>query len=327
MRIGRFNQIINAATNESGELQTDGVAKLGGQVYLIDNFDTKASLVLELQALGLLPSDTAESTISIFEDNIYAKTLEVETMQHNEIVNLFTKINAKLPIYLEITENFSPDQEETVVNVKLPSGVSSLADLQTFNKRLDTLFKKFNITGNFKVVGFDAGTEWYQVLIDNPELFSIFISSVSLALQAIDFRNSRKNSDDLRLAKKALDTRDPKNDVTEQKLLNSMVDEKIEEDTEKTIDELGYPDGRDKPETLSMVIGAVKELIKEIDKGTEFHLSLNPPEYVKENGTSGVPAITIDYKLIPKINAPAIEPAQLKAGSENNKTDEEVPKE
>ncbi len=314
MRIGRFNQIINNATDTDGKLQTHGIARHGGQVFVIDNFDAKAELVLELQALGLLPSDNLEPVIAIFEENVNAQSLEVEAVQHNEIVSLFTKINAKLPIYLEITENFSPDQEETVINVKLPIGISSLGELQTFNKRLETLFKKFNFTGNFKVVGFDVGSEWYQILIDNISLFSIFISSVSLALQAIDFRDSRKNSDDLRLTKKALDARDPNNDVTELKFLNSMVDEKITEDVEKSIDELGITDGRDKPETLTMVIGAVKELIKEIDKGTEFHLSLNPPEYAEEEGGSGAPSITIDYSQIPSLDVSQTEAAQLEAG-------------
>lgn len=323
MRIGRFNQIVNAATDANGELQTNGVAKHAGQVYVIKKFNAKAKLVLVLQEMDLLLASTSESTISIFTKNKNKSTIEVDAAQHSEIASLFAQINTKLPVYSELAEHFSPDQEETVINVKLPGGISSLAELQTFNKRLDTLFKKFNVTGNFKIVGFDAGTEWYQILIDNSGLFSLFISSVSLALQAIDFRDSRKDSDDLRLAKKAIDARDSSNDITEQKLLNSMVDEKIAEDTEKVVDELGCPDGREKPETLSMVIGAVKELVKEIDKGTEFHLSLNPPEYAKENGSNGMPAITIDYKSIPKIETPETEVAQLDAGDIADQIDEE----
>ncbi|MGO3702179.1 MAG: hypothetical protein ACTJG2_03270 [Candidatus Saccharimonadales bacterium] len=325
MRIGRFNQIVNAAVDANGELQTNGVAKHAGQVYVIEQFSTKAKLVLTLQGMGLLPVDTPESTIDIFIDNEDETHVEVETTQHSEIVSLFKQINAKLPVFSELAEHFSPDQEETVVNIKLPDEISSLAELQAFNKRLDTLFKKFNVTGNFKIVGFDAGTEWYQVLLDNAGLFSLFISCVSLALQAIDFRDSRKGSDDLRLAKKAIDTRDPQNDLTEQKLLNSMVDGKIEEDVETTIDELGCPDGRGKPETSTMVIGAVKELVKEIDKGTEFHLSLNPPEYAKENGSNDMPAITIDYSSIPRISTPEAEVAQIEAGEVAAETSEDMP--
>lgn len=324
MRIGRFNQIVNEATDANGELQTSGTPKHAGQVYVIKEFNVKAKLILVLQEMELLPANTPESTLGIFTKNKNKSVVEVEAAQHNEITNLFTQINTKLPVYLELAEQFSPDQEETVINVKLPDDISSLAELQKFNKRLDTLFKKFNVTGNFKVVGFDAGTEWYQILIDNSGLFSLFISSVSLALQAIDFRDSRKDSDDLRLAKKAIDARDAENDITEQKLLNSMVDEKITEDSEKVVDELGYPDGRERPETLSMVIGAVKELVKEIDKGTEFHLSLNPPEYAKEDGSNSMPAITIDYSSIPKIEAQATEVAQIESGEATSEKDEET---
>ena len=324
MRIGRFNQIVNEATDANGELQTSGTPKHAGQVYVIKEFNVKAKLILVLQEMELLPANTPESTLGIFTKNKNKSVVEVEVAQHNEITNLFTQINTKLPVYLELAEQFSPDQEETVINVKLPDDISSLAELQKFNKRLDTLFKKFNVTGNFKVVGFDVGTEWYQILIDNSGLFSLFISSVSLALQAIDFRDSRKDSDDLRLAKKAIDARDAENDITEQKLLNSMVDEKITEDSEKVVDDLGYPDGREKPETLSMVIGAVKELVKEIDKGTEFHLSLNPPEYAKENGANGMPAITIDYSSIPKIEAQTAEVAQIESGEVASEKDEET---
>lgn len=318
MRIGKFNQIINNAIDANGTLQTGGSPRLGGQVFVIENFNKKADLILTLRDMNMLPEDITESVIDIFENKKNAITAEVESVQHAEIVSLFTQINMKLPVYSEIADNFSPNQEETAINIKLPSNINSINDLSVFNKRLDNIFKKINITGNFKITGFDTGSEWYQVLIDNAVLFNYVISAVSLSLQIIDFRNKRKGSDDLRLTKKAIDVKNPSNTITEQKLLNGMVDEKISEDVNKIIEELDCPDGREKPETISMIIGAVKELIREIDRGTEFHLSLNPPEYVKENG--GNMMINIDYNLIPKLNKPKDSPKHIE-GAENINND------
>jgi len=322
MRIGRFNQIINAAVDGNNELQTNGTPKHGGQVFVIEKFSAKARLILALQDMKLLPSSISESTISIFSDNQKLDILELEASQHTEVVSLFTQVNARLPVYSDIAEKFSPDQQETVINVKLPEGINSIDDLQGFNKRLDAIFKKFNITGNFKIVGFDSGTEWYQILVDNSGLFGFVISAISLSLQAIDFRDSRKGSDDLRLAKKALDAKTPDNKVTEQKLLNGMVDEKINEDVEKTVDDLGCPDNREKPETVAMIISAVKDLIKEIDRGTEFHLSLNPPDYAQENGMGM--AINIDYKSIPKLETTKMESKQIETKKSDRDSDSEM---
>ena len=298
MRIGEFNQILQKAVSSDGTLQTSGEAIYGGQAYRINDFMNKARLVQALEEMDLLPGDASSETIELIIEHVDEDEYLPEIEEHQQIVALFTQINTRLPAYAEIAEAFSPDQQETTVNVKLPDNLQSLEELQNFNKRLDDIFKRFNIAGDFKVVGFDNGSEWYQILLD-PNLYSFVMSAVSLALQAVDFRNARKGSDDLRLTKKTLDAKDPENKLTELKLLNGMVDEKITEDVTMAVEKLGTPDGREKPETISMIIGAVKELVKELDKGTEFHLSLNPPAYTEESPNG---SITIDYKNIPKLD-------------------------
>jgi|APMI01.1.fsa_nt_gi hypothetical protein len=313
MRIGKFNQILQLATEESGTLQTSGEPIYGGQAYRIKNFKRKAKLVEALDQLKLLPDTADASTVKLILGHASEEEFLPETTQHDQIVALFTQINTKLPDYSEIAKSFSPDQEETIINVKLPDGLDSIEQLQKFNGRLSDIFKKFNINGKFKVVGFDKGSEWYEILIVGIELFNFVIASVDLSLRIIEFRDNRKDSDDLRLARKALDASNKNNTLTENKLLKGMVDEKISEDVGRIVDDLGCPDGREKPETVSMIVGAVKELIKEIDNGAEFHLSLNPPEYAKENGGG---KLTIDYKSIPKIEI-SKEKKQIDAGKKN----------
>lgn len=323
MRIGEFNQILQLATENDGTLETSGEAIYGGQAYKIKNFKYKAKLVSALDQLELLPDTVEPSTVKLILEHASENEYRPEAAEHQLIVALFTQINSKLPTYSEIAESFSPNQEETVVNVKLPDNISSIKQLQDFNHRLDILFKKFNITGNFKITGFDTGSSWYQVLIDNKDLFSIFLASVSLALQIIDFRDKKKGSDDLRLTKKVLDAQDTDCNITEDQLLEGFVDEKISEDVTTIVDDLGCPDNREKPETISMIVGAVKELVKEIDSGAEFHLSLNPPKWASENGGG---KLVIDYKNIPKLEIETpktkghIEPgSKSETGGEENK--------
>lgn len=310
MRIGEFNQIIQNAVNPDGTLQTGGEAIYGGQVHKIKGFANKAKLVMALQDMELLPKNADATTLDLISEHANDEVYLPETTQYDQIVALFTQINTTLPAYSEIAKAFSPDQEETTVNIKLPDSIDSIDDLQKFNKRLDDIFKRFNIAGDFKIVGFDNGSEWYQVFLD-PNLYMFVMAAVSLSLQIIDFRDKHKGSEDLRLAKKAIDTKDSGNTLTEQKLLNGMVDEKITEDVSKVVDELGAPDGREKPETVSMIIGAVKDLVKELDKGTEFHLSLNPPSYTEERPGG---SIVIDYSSIPKLQTEK-ETKQLDVGT------------
>lgn len=298
MRIGEFNQILQKAVSADGTLQTSGEAIYGGQVYKISDFMDKAKLVEALEEMGLLPKVADTDTLELIAEHADEDEYFPETTEHDQIVALFSQINANLPAYAEIAEAFSPDQQETTINIKLPDNTDSIEELQSFNERLSDIFKRFNIAGDFKIVGFDNGSEWYQVLLD-PNLHIYVMTAVSLALQTIDFRDARKGSEDLRLTRKTLDTKDPENKLTEQKLLNGIVEEKITEGATEVVEKLGAPDGREKPETVSMIIGAVKDLVKEFDKGTEFHLSLNPPAYTEESSTG---SITIDYKNIPQLD-------------------------
>ncbi|MBU1071498.1 hypothetical protein KKG65_03785, partial [Patescibacteria group bacterium] len=70
----------------------------------------------------------------------------------------------------------------------------------------------------------------------------------------------------------------------------------------KAIDDLGTG-SKTKPELMSQLIKGTQNLINELDDGTEFHLSLNPPNYANEqNGL-----LEIDYKNLQAIKAKELE--------------------
>ncbi|MEJ0072932.1 MAG: hypothetical protein WDN27_02490 [Candidatus Saccharibacteria bacterium] len=63
---------------------------------------------------------------------------------------------------------------------------------------------------------------------------------------------------------------------------------------------------------IGIVVNGTKDIIAEMDAGTEFHLSLNPPAYLSEDQEKDF--LAIDYSNIPKIEQPK-ETKNLKASS------------
>ena len=99
----------------------------------------------------------------------------------------------------------------------------------------------------------------------------------------IGFEISKKNND--KLTKKGY----------EKEWLKIYLDGKIQ----RVIEKMGETNGATVPELHSKLIKGTTALVKELGVGTEFHLSLNPPEYAKEEAGR----LVIDYKKIQEIRA------------------------
>ena len=75
-----------------------------------------------------------------------------------------------------------------------------------------------------------------------------------------------------------------------------MIEAKLREDLSGIISEINDTNGKTREELEFQLINATKDLVKELGEGTEFHLSLNPPPYAKEEGGM----LKIDYSKMPK---------------------------
>lgn len=322
MRIGEFKQQIDQATSENGNLELDGVQIYGGQAYKVSNFRAKSQLVQSLNILGLVSEDIFTKDIEeIFNEISGSDSFELDAPRYNQINALFLHINKTLPVMEKVVAAFAPVQDEKVINVKLPPNINSFKDLDDCNKRINAIFTKIGITNKngLKVVGFDTGSEWYQVLIENLDFFKWAVVVVGIAWSCIKIRKDWFDSEISRLTLKAMkkDNRDKLSERDE--VVKNVMEVKIAEDIEKAIDD-GLPMlGKQKEEVVVQMTTAIHSAMDEIEHGTEFHLSLNPPKSISEAQVGDL--VRINYSDVYEIQEPdQNEVKSLEAGEEGEAT-------
>jgi hypothetical protein len=121
---------------------------------------------------------------------------------------------------------------------------------------------------------------------------------MGVAIAIVHFKKTFYEAENAKLAYKAAVKNENK---TEEEFLEEVVAEKLEADISDVIKEVEKTDGKTGPELHNQLIAATTELVKELGEGTEFHLSINPPQYADE--TSGG-TVMIDYSKMPKIESP-----------------------
>lgn len=313
MRIGHLNQVMRAACDEQNKIEIKSVAIYGGQAYTITNYGAVRLALTSLYDRNLLAVGD-EAIDSLFREHPNENSLQVDNQTYHQLTSLVNSVNTQLPVIMQVLENFSPEQEENIINIKLPEGIDSLQDLESFNKRLQKIFKQFKLTGEFKLVGFDAGSEWEIIQIVGDSLYRYFLGVISIAYIVAKTRESWWKGSETKLAYKIAKKKDKS--LTKDEYIEEVEDAKVETEAEKLVAQLGTSDNNSEGDLVAMVKVTTKSVIKEITNGTEFHLSLNPPKYLTKDNT--VPFLEIDYSLIPKIEEPTIKTAKLKERIDNS---------
>jgi hypothetical protein len=315
MRLGEIRNILwQVISEDENKMIIEHEPIFGGQAQIVKNYG------LLIPALDMLSEQSWNqldySPIKAIKEE-YGEdksTAQLTQEKFNQLNSYISSLNSKLPFYVSILETMVDDQDEKVINIKLPSEVNSLADLEKINKDLQTLFKKFNLAGEFKFLGFDKGSSWYEILITAETLYRYFISCLDTALAVLNLKKTYCESEQAKLNYRASLRDGEKYDEKEQTKHNEKyMDVYLEDKIEKIIKNVNETNGKTPQELHTNLIMATKELVKQLGEGVEFHLSLNPPEYVEE----GISSLKIDYKNMPAIKAPTDKkPKQVEAPRE-----------
>lgn len=316
MRIGEFNRQLN-------EYLSDGQIKLKAEQSTTYNHYILKSVKKLRRTLNFINSQewlsdyVDQELIGILSNfSVNSDAIELTNTDYSKVTKAINSLNVKLAITTGILKDFAPDQDEHTINVKLPDSIVSLGDLQEFNQRLGNIFKKFNIAGDFKITGFDRGSEWYEIYISAKPLYSYFVAILSVSLGLVTLRKKFIDSEIAKVNLRMLKQKEIK--ITEEEWRDEMTSLRTEEEATKVVKQLGTTDNKTEAEMMAMVIKATTEMVKELEKGTEFHLSLNPPKYLSERNEDG--HLQIDYTTIPPIKELSSPPKELTDGkSTNNK--------
>lgn len=325
MRLGEIKQKIDRVVNENRHIVLDQEDLYGGQAKLIKNYADVIEVINYISTLDW--SDVKKDEVV---NDLLSKYPVVESSQilpqeeFNKLNSYVSRINQKLLLYYAILETMVEKQDEKVINIKLPGKLKSFKDLNDANKRIEEILKLYNVDGQFEFIEFDKGTNWYVVMGVGVLSYRFLITGLNIAQKYLDTRKTYWESKKAKLDYQAC--LGEKEELTPDGL-NAYMERRmkllIQDEIESAILKIGAGSNNTN-ELQTKLIQATTKLIAELGEGTEFHLSLNPPEYASEHSGK----LVIDYKKIqalkPAEKQKVIDSPKIKTGENaGEKTNEE----
>ncbi len=321
MRLGEIKKIIEKTLDEDGKMTIQHESIYEGQAHLVNNF---ADIMFAIDVVYDKEWNELDyAPIEAIRDKYdYISKVRIEVAEFNQLNSYVISLNTKLLLYLSILETMTEDQEEKLINIKLPSdSIGSLENLAGLNKKLNDVLKKFNIDGEAEFKGFDKGTDWLMVCFSGILSYQSFIACLKIAQEYFKTKKEYYGSKEAKLNYKASLKND---DDFSEKDLKKCTEKKlkllIEQEVKDAMDNIKGTNGKSEKEMCSQLVIATKDLVKELGDGVEFHLSLNPPKYANESGGE----LKIDYVAIKEIRDEESKPGQLEKPKEDKKISNDI---
>lgn len=306
MRLGEIKQNIDKVLIANKTIQLKSDAVYGGQAYKINNYSDVIIVLRHVASLSWsgINIDAIDEIIAQYPKN---NIVELPQAQFNKLTSFINTVNQKIPLYYSILETMVEKQDELTINIKLSEKIKNLNDINIVNKRLEEVLKLYNIDGQFEFVGFDKGSEWYVLVAKGALSYQFIVACLKIAQEYLKTKAEYLKSEEARISYEASLKEDEKDSDSEfEKYKELWLKIFIEKEVKKVIDEINKKRGHTKEELQTKLISVTTKLVKELGEGTEFHLSLNPPEYVSEQAGQFV----IDYKKIEALT-PQIDVKQI----------------
>lgn len=297
MRLGEIKKIIERVINDKNVIQIKSTQQFGGQAVRVDNYSEiiKAIEILHEQVWNNAPFDNVKQVVEKYGSDTQSELLTAQ--EYTYLNQYISSVNAKLPLFYGILNTMVKPQDERIINIKLPDVANqTLENLSCINSELNTLLNTINVEGGYEFRGFDIGTSWYEILIYGYSTYKFLVLAIDLAQRYFDMRERYYKSKLAKLQYEAAKNEAPTKEQLDE-YIDKLVDLQIGQEIAESISNMG--EDLNKPENLTKVAMTVKLLIKQMSKGTEFYLSLNPPKGIEE--TNG--RITINYEEIRNLNA------------------------
>lgn len=300
MRLGELKKILDEVVDDTNKIIINFQQIYGGHAYKISNY---SALITALNAIKTqnwidFSSEIVEVLNSKFSQN---KTeIQIEPNDYNLLTQFVNKINGKLPIFYGILDAMVEDQDEQIINIKLPNKKDfSLTDLSDINKRLAKIFSSLNIDGDIQFSGFDIGSSWYKILLIGGFTYNAFMSSLQVAQEYYKMKQEYFNSKTEEIRYKAsLKENEKPSEKGKLEYINRVIEIELDAKIKNVVKNLELDTEKNNINEVETKIRiAVPLIASEIEKGLEFHLSLNPPEYVNEHEGS----VSIDYEELQRL--------------------------
>jgi hypothetical protein len=297
MRLGEIKVRVEAATNNTGQLEIEHEQIFGGQAYRVQNYGALVETLTLVSDASWNDQDFGPIKEIIDEHGKDVASASLSQPAFNQLKSYVNSLNQKFPVFVGVLNDYVEVQDEKAVNIKLPDNIVSLNELSAFNKRLSTIFLQYNVDGQVEFRGFDKGTSWIEVVAIGTLTYQYILAGLTIAKKYFELKKSYYDSETARINYEAAIEKDEVDDEEYEEFSKRALQKMVESEVKKAVSKIGVG-SENENETTSKIINATTALIKEIkDDGVEFHLSLNPPKYASEDKTG----ISIDYSKLPKL--------------------------
>lgn len=309
MRLGELKNIIDDAIDKDSideddaslDFQSEGL--YGDAVYRVHEYNRLIIAIEELIKQSWVNADTDIVRELIKKYGKKRSSVELSPEEYNPLAKVVKNINQHLPIFYSALESFVQEQEEQVVNIKIPPKyLENFDELNKFNRELQEIFKLIllhkGLGGGIKIAGFDAGTSWYSVVITGaPLVYFGFMGATDIAINLIKLRAEWYKSEEVRLMYESRKKQSKEKSDEKSVIIEGMFEEKKQELLGDLIDKVGDSSQNSKRELAISLDKGLDKIIVLIEEGAKFHPSLTPPKYIKKGEGS---SFALDYDKIPQ---------------------------
>ena len=312
MRLGEIRNIVREVVGETTSLVIDQEPIYSGQAYQVRNYRNLIRVldVLEGQKWNSLEYSGIESIKAGHSSGSAEVVLSAD--EFNTLNAYVASLNEKLPVFLGILDTMVTTQDEQAINIKLPAVVGGLEQLGELTIELAGTLKMVKIDGDVQFRGFDSGTDWYTIEVTGILTYQALLGCIKLAKECLklrtEYHKSEKAKFEHKVAERTFNQQGEKAKLED--YIDNYIDQTLEDGIETILKELNGKNGFTKNEVQTRLVRATTSLIKEMGDGVEFHLSLNPPSFVREEDGS----LIIDYSKVPASQIEGVKtPKQIKA--------------
>jgi hypothetical protein len=316
MRLGKIRQRLDLVIDVNKHIFIDHEVLYNNEVYKVKNYRLVIEALKSVKDFDWVGQDFVAVQEVINEKSENKNLVELSQAEFSKLNSYVGALNQKLPIFYDMLNSVVQDQDEKIINIKLPANVNSFDDLNKLNNRLYDVFKLYNLDGQFDFVGFEKGSNWYVIIATGHFSYLALVGGLNIAnkyFQAkkmyYDSENSRHKAKKAKLDYMAAkETSEKPTEAELEKYIKRRLDLEVDEEVEMFIEKSKISKGNENENKIK-IKKAVRQLIKELEKEDfEFHLSLNPPKYVNDEkgefniSYSSLPAIK-DKNEVKKINS------------------------
>ncbi len=314
MRLGEIKNILDQylSPEHTIVLNTEAKSGYGNQYVLIKHYDRFVFIesFLAQQGISLNVRDNFLSHLK--PHNPHSEEVLIQNNVLTQINQYLNALNPFVQMFYMVISNLAKPQDPHMLNIKLPDKEDfSIKDMENLMKKLHIIFcgiaDSIDIPASFDIVGVESGSKWLDVKINvdvkqSLTLFGVIMGLLSIGTKTFQTREAFFKSEEAKLSYEIMEEEYRKNIGFEEHVIR-MVDKKRGNDIAEVLEKTGVnkPDAKNKMETI------VVQIVEALRDGVEFHPSLNPPEYIKDEANG----IKVNYEMIKEIEAEQNKPKQI----------------